>query len=308
MVLLNDIWREVKAIVGHNDEPAIFERVTSAVELLANKGDYDPLLGYVDICVSSQCIALPREVETVLGLSMAGVPAIPRDQVFRFHRNGPGHDAPVGPREWMDFGQSCTFRDIECPARLVATCRDAEDAGKTIWVYGTDQNGNELRTKTGGVWETGLPLQLTVNTPSIAADAPQVARITRVRKPLTVGPVALTTSDNTMLGLYQHDETEPLYRRIKLSETCSYASIFYRGRTLKVTGRYALLPVNNSEALLMMLRALKLYRDEKFAEAEAAEATALRWMNEEQKTSSPVVENPIQFSEPYLHPADDHVD
>jgi hypothetical protein len=308
MVQVRDIFQEAKKIVGvegDNDE-FLFRRMTDAVELLANKGDFDPLLGALDIGVHDRMVSLPPEVETILGMNICGHPALARDQMFRFHLNGLGdRHQSLGLRGWRQFeweflNTHPTYRELDAPSKIIAYCSKAEDAGKPFWVEGYDESGNIVRTKVGDVWMNGWPVPVVVSFMSLPTDAPTFSRITRIRKSETfVGASRLSTIDlstmtGVLLGVYQFNETDPNLRRVRLSHCVPWIRIFFRKATFKITSIDDYIPLGNAQAFLMMLRALRNYDSPGgIAEAEAQEATALRWLSEEQHTSTPPVVHPI---------------
>jgi hypothetical protein len=314
-----DVWEEAKKIIGNADEKFIFRRITDAVELLANKGDLDPQLGTLDICTFSRVVTLPPEVETILGLNMVGYPAVARDQEFFYHINGPGSRdwGKIGSGwgeeglkvrwEWMDLGDACTYRELPCPAQIQAYCVDAADVNAELWVYGLDQNQNIIRTQTENGTVDGYKVPVFQFISATDPNAPFFSRITAVQKSPTAGPIRVSTVGNVLLGVYQSNETLPKYRRIQLSRNVDWVRIFYRRRTFNVQSKYDIIPVNSRQAIIMMLRALKAYDDKDVAAGEAFEATAVRWVTEEQFTSNPPVAQPIQvldqasFLEPWEH-------
>jgi hypothetical protein len=77
-----------------------------------------------------------------------------------------------------------------------------------------------------------------------------------------------------------------------------------------ILSRYDLIPLHSAQAVIMMLRALKAYDSPNgLAEAEGFEATAVRWLTEEQYTRSPAVAHPIQVLDAApLMDACDHMD
>jgi hypothetical protein len=301
---LIDILPEVQKIVGNSNESFLLRRVTDVVELLANKGDFDALLGTLDICVSSRIVTLPPEVEVILGCNMVGTPAMARDNLFEFHLNGPGSCGAAIRYEWMDMGDTCTYRELACPGRLYGYCYETADEQCEMWAEGLDTNGNTIRTEVSeGNWRDGYKIPVFKTYHAADADAPIFARITRIRKPLTAGPLRVTTiagegTDEILLGVYQSYETLPKYRRIKLSTEVDWVRIYYRKRNLEVRSRYDILPLAPAQAIIMGLRALKAYDSPGgFAEGEAFEATAVRWITEDQMTRRPNAVHPVQVSD-----------
>jgi hypothetical protein len=308
MIVVSEIWPEVKKIMGSARDDVSYLRLTHAVELLANKGDWDPMIGFVDICTEGGTIVtLPREVETILGLNLGKTPALGRDRLYTFHLNGPGDDCPLEDNSWQDLGDAPTYRELACPAKLVAMPTLEVDDGAELWVYGFDINYQVVRTEISpGVFVDGYQVPVIFDHPVPASDAPVFRRITRVRKALTKGSIRLSSIDNstgtgTLIGIFEHDETEPIYRRIKLSRETDWVRICYRRRTYKISSQESMIPLHNAQAIIMMLRALKYYDDPPdFATATSCEATALRWLEEEQYTRTPPVTHPIQVTGPTI--------
>lgn len=300
------IWQEAKKIVGNADEKFVYRRITDAVELLCIKGDFDPLLGTLDICTHGRVITLPPEVEMIMACNMVGRPSVARDEFFQFHLNGPGSTgwgywggSEYGPEvryEWMDLGDASTYREMDCPEALLAYCTEPGDVNCELWVYGFDQNENVIRTQLpNGQWRDGAKIPVFQNVAAQPPTFPIFSRITAVQKQITGGPIRLATVGGTLLGVYQGNETAPTYRRIRLGRSVPWIRIRYRRRTWEITSKYDLLPVANPQAVIMMLRALKAYDSAGgFAEGEAFEATAVRWLTEKQYSTNPPVAAPIQ--------------
>jgi hypothetical protein len=320
MIRVLDIWTEAKNVVGNVDDEFLFRRITDAVELLSNKGDWDPLLQTLDICTSSRIVTLPPEVETILACNMVGNPAVARDELFQFHINGPGQFGfesggdgggggemgPPGPAtypfgcplrwEWADLSDACTYRELPAPSKLIAYCVEAADVDSQLWVHGLDQNQNVVRTKMpDGTYREGWQVPVAQSYSSLPADAPTFFQITAVQKQHTAGPIRLATTSEMLLGVYQPKETTPAYRRIQLSRSVPWVRIRFRRRTFDVVSKYDLLPLNSRQAVLMMLRALKAYGTPgEIALAEGYEATAVRWLTEKQFCNNPPVVAPLQ--------------
>ncbi len=317
MFTVADIYEDAQNIVGTCDDATLFRRLTEAIELLANKGDFDPLLGVMDIAVQhDRCIALPREVETPLAVNISGRPSIGKDFLFSFHVNGPGDQCgPVCGWTWQDGGESPVYRELTTPSRLIAFVDKEEDAGKELWAYGYDEANNWIRSLENDEWIDGWRVPTIFGYAVPDTTSPKFSRVVRVRREQTVGPMRLSSYDNslttgTLIGLYQFDETEPMYRKIKLSQSCVWARIAFRRRTFKITSLLDLIPLHSSASVLMMLRAVKAYGpDNDLATGAGCEATAVRWLTEEQETRQPPVAFPIQINpNNSLHDAWDDMD
>lgn len=300
MLQVSDIWDDAVKTFGACKPTFLYDKISQGVELLANKGEFDPTFGTLDLCLASQVVALPPEVETIIACNICGQPSVARDQLFSFHYNGPGTCGPRLQWEWSDLGDTPLYRELECPSKIIAIAADAEDINTaTVRIYGFDDLQNKLTTiAEDGTVTDGILVPVLGGFQAISATAPFVARITRVEKSLSRGPIRLCTLDNSattgaLLAIYQWDETQPMFRRIKLSSPASAVRIAFRRRVFKVRAQTDVLPVNNKSAMVMILVALKKYLDENFELGEAAESTAVRWMKEEQFTSNPPVVHPI---------------
>lgn len=301
MFTVADIYDDAQKIVGTCADSVLFRRITAAIELLANKGDFDPLIGVVDLCVQDRHVTLPREVETIYAVNISGQPTLGRDRLFTFHLNGPGdHFRERCAWTWTDAGESPVYRDLTVASQLVAFVSKSEDANAELWAYGFDQNNNWIRSQVGDDWVDGYQVPTIFGTAMPDPGAPYFSRITRIRKAITIGPIRLGSYDvsygtGTLIGIFQYDETEPLYRRIVLGRGgCKTVRIAFRRRTFKITGLTDLVPLHSTEALLAMLRAMKAYADNDIALGQGHEATSVRWITEEQDTRSPEVTFPIQ--------------
>lgn len=302
MLVVSDIWDDAKKIFGHCDREILLRDITDAVELLANKGECDPLIGGLDICVDGQCVTLPREVETPLGVNIGGHPALGRDQLFSFHLNGPGDFSTPCNWEWADLGTVATYRDLRCPSRLVSSLDNPEDAGKVLRVFGYDEQNRPLRTKVGDTWEDGYLVPTIYGYSVPASTDPVVARITWIQKGVTVANMRLSSYDlssstGTLLGVFEPDETLPSYRRIKISSNSEWCRIIYRRRTLQLRSTNDRILLHSRPALLLAMRAVAKYSETDIPNALTFEAQATRLLTEKENVISPPTLNPIQVSD-----------
>lgn len=146
-MLVRDIYEDLKAILGNKDEDSIFATLTHAIESLSNETEWDPLIGYVDICVGrDRCIALPQNIETPLAVNIGGRPARFRNQWFEFHMNGPGSDCgPCLDWSWDDRGVQPTMFSLQSPSKIIAQIESPEDNGIRLLVQGFGQTADGIR-------------------------------------------------------------------------------------------------------------------------------------------------------------------
>jgi hypothetical protein len=297
----------------------LFRWLGDAVSMIANKEDLEGWKGYLDICTlgcsscngetqcnnpagcGRRCLALPREVDTVLAVNIGGQPVLGYSQLFSFHLNGPGDCRTVCEWKWTDAGKMhCTYRDLVVPAKLVCYLQSPADNGKQVIVFGYDSAGNVLRRQdSAGVWINGYQVPTIYGVAVPDAGAPTIARITGLHKEPTVGSVRLSTIDDSgatgmLLSVMEPDETEPQYRRIQLNRSCNWARIAYRKTNPIFSSRYDHIPLRSRVALLLAIQARKHLSDNQIAEAHSYEADAARLELESQIMAEPPVYHPIQ--------------
>lgn len=302
MIKVEDIWEDAEDIFGHCNEAKLLRRISDAVELLANKGEVEPLVGFVDLCVDGQCVTLPREVETVLGVNISGHPSLGRDELFSFHLNGPGDNSPACGYTWDNAGAFPTYRDLVCPSKLIAFLDKAEDAGKSLRVFGFDKENRPLREQIGGVWRDGYSVPTIFGYAVPESGAPEISRITAIDKAITSGVVRLSSYDGasssgTLLGVFEPDETDPRYRRIRIGRSASWIRLMYRRASARLTSRYDRILLHSRPALLLAMRAVVKYEEANLSEAVAYEAQATRLLTERESVLTSPTPNPIQVND-----------
>ena len=306
-MFISEIYRRAKRALETCDEVSTFEGITDAVRLLGNKGIADTSLGELTVCVHNGCITLPRDVGTVLGVNVNGAPTLLQDQWFQYHINGPGmpgrgnhnNDGNSNTRGGggcgpiIEMGQVCTYRDLNCPAYLVAEIDSAADNNKELRVFAYDVNGNKIFTHDDeGVLREGFVVPTVFGFPAPNSEAPAAVQIYRISKVPTLGFVrlsAVNASDGASqgkIGYYEPNETLPTYRRIKVPN-CSFVRVKYKKANLTVTSQNDFVNIDNYEALILACRAVKFRNDDKYDAASAAEAEAARIWSEQIEAQRP---------------------
>lgn len=302
MFLASEVIDDAKTILGFSREDKLFRWLTDAVELLAQKGEIDPLVGYVDLCIDNGCVTLPREIETVLACNIGGHPALGHDQLFSFHLNGPGDFQTRCDFSWDDSGLHPVYRDLKCPSKVVTFLDNTEDEGKAVRVFGYDEQHRPLRTKVGTEWQDGYLVPTIYGYALPETGAPTIARITGIVKDVTSGNIRLSsfdssTSTGTLLGVFEPDETVPRYRRLKVHNSSGWIRICYRKRTAQIRSVHDRILLHSRPALLLALHAVKFYRDSDIANGQAFEANATRLLTEREATLTGVAGFPIQVDD-----------
>lgn len=303
-MLVSDIITDAKEILGVCSDTQFYSRINHAIELLANKSNWDSMTGYMDICVCNSCVTLPREVETPLGITYNCNPIFGRDRWFEFHLNGTGSHDTKFTGAWDDRGDyAVTFNEPREACQLFAVCDRTEDSGKKIYIEGIDSQGKEIYYDNLGNGTLTKGIYLTCRKPSenmAPTDARiRISKITRLDKPETAGFIRLYASyidsivvsgstgtvDTALIGWYYPDDTLPKYRRIKLGRGCGEAvRMIYRRKFRKVKTEADYIPLDNTMALLQALRSVDLRFKNRMADAVIAEADAVKLASEEQAT------------------------
>lgn len=158
-MIVSDIFNDAAEVLGVSDETYVLNKLSDAVQLLANKNDYRCLIGYVDICACSdgRTLALPRNIDVPMAVNIEGKPALFRNQWYEFHLNGFGSNDRSGNLTWTDVGYFPTAMDIVRNGYLVALADSKVDLGKKVRVFGYDDQKHWIRTQDeDGNWLDGF--------------------------------------------------------------------------------------------------------------------------------------------------------
>lgn len=290
---ISQIINEAKDVLGRCDDQAVYRRITDAVRLANNSGKFDAALGQMDICVCDGCVTLPADVATVLAVNNCGFPTMMRDQWFQYHMNGPGVQKYVDLGYTDEMGAFPTFKDPSAPVKLIASVENPKDSGKSLRVFGYDGEGKRIYTEgADGVLEDGFLVPMVYGFTLPNPSAPAVGRIDRIQKDETNGFIKLIAIDetdstpHTLIGYYLPWETNPTYRRIRVPKE-NWVRLKYRKKDLEVRGVQDWINIDNREALLLLIRAVKLRLDNQFELARTAENEGMRLLSNEAEALRP---------------------
>lgn len=302
MIIVSQILSRIQKILGNCNESNAYEKLNAAIELLKNEGNWNPLLGFMDICTQDCIVTLPDDVETPLSANVGGFPADFRNKWFEFHMNGPGTECCQQSCyvNVQDQGFFPTFRDIVSEdSRLLAVGEDSFDDGVVIRVYGYDKNEKWIMTKNPDdtlsdgfdvpIFHTSLPVE------------DRIKRITRISKPATRGWVRLVALDNSsdagaMIGEYRPYETEPQYRRMKVSgpgsDDCggcscnTWVRMIYRRKQADVSQPTDPIFLHSKEAIVRAVQAVRKYDADLFEEGDKYLERAIYFLNKREKVEA----------------------
>lgn len=291
------IYADVISALGKCDEATVFRRLSDAVRLLSNKGVFDPTVAFIDITLNEGVVTLPYEVETVLAVNAGCRPTLLRDQWFQYHLNGVGSELKTDCGYSDILSQNVPIiRDLEAPVKLIAKPEKASDNNKTVRVFGWDSNGDRIFSTESGVTVDGFLVPLVFGFPAVNSTAPAIARIDRVEKAETNGYVELvavnplsTTEELYRLGYYQPREVDPSYRRLRVNAPSGtrHVRLAYKKKTTEILSQLDWINLDNREALLLAVKAVKFREANNFEQARAAETEASRLLSEEADSRKP---------------------
>lgn len=321
MLRVSDILGQAKKVLGKCDNATVFEYLGEAQDILTDRLLSDATLGYIDIVTDRDEITLPDDIEAPLAVNIGGQPADYRNRWFEFHLNGPGSGcSPTAGMIWSDLGYYPTFRSIKGASTLRAISDANEGPNVNLRVYGftTDASYGEkwimTPNATTGVLEDGF--NVLIGTAGVVTTQ-SVTRITRVSKPVTssfvnlfaVDPANTAASGITLLGYFKPGDTEPMFRRLKLSgagcdwlcncqltsSTNTWVRMRFKKKNTTINDLSDLLFVDSLTALKKTLQAIKKYENDLLDEYEKYVASAVNDIRMKKKAQNGPNQIKIQF-------------
>jgi hypothetical protein len=281
IVVVSDLWDEASEICGGVGTENLYDRISEAVEVLANKGQWDSMTMYLDmVTTGNTVIGLPHEVEIPLRINISQKPALARGRQWEFSVNGPGSDMEeVTTFTWLDSGDSPIVQPLSSPDKVLITS-NSSDAGKKITIYGT----------TSLLGETSEAI--TLSSTGTKLSNLTFTNITRISKEETQSNVNVKSSDGTvLLASLRANDRESRYRLIKLAKSAESIKIMFRRSSLKVSSLSDMIPLKSRQAILLMLRSLQALRSPEAMtnpnmaqSAKGLEDQALKFLQEEEAT------------------------
>lgn len=319
MITVADVIEPVKAVLGTCDDDVFYAKLNEAVEELANLGNWDPMVIFLDICTQNCEITLPDDIEVPLAINVCGVPSDFRNKWFEFHLNGPGSECCQNACtfSWCDKGEFPTFRDPVSPSLIAAYPTVPEDITASVKVYGYDQNDQWIMTPDcNGVLQDGFDVPVLFGMGAGLTTTQKVKRITRVSKTVTNGFLKLVALDpgnpsgGTLLGIFRPNITQPSFRRITVSgagtrilsspQCCTtWVRMRARMKLYKLTQPSDLIPLHSVTAIKMMCMAIYKYEANLMDEYATYFNAARESLQREQKSRSGPNQIKIQFQGSY---------
>lgn len=280
-----------KGLQTCGDDPRVDRYVNEGTERLLANGKWKGTLARYNIQTCGGVLTLPYELETCIRAARCGMPMRVRNQWFEFIESGPG---PQGARNASSFNlhdrgdDYVTITDITRPStlRIYADLLEADSASITIMGY--DANWNPIRTQVEGAWQDGETILIKPTSPAtFQTSAHQWTSITQIVKSKTNGTIRLYSVDEagnqTLLGLYGPNTTNPTFRRYELAElrSSSLTTLFTicKRRYIKVSEPNDVLIIQSEAALKDIAKAISLSEAGDETGSEALEAKAVKHLN-----------------------------
>ncbi len=282
---------------------AFRDLLNEATSRLMNRGDWEGTICPIYVCVYGGCVVFPRYVGQVRTINVCNRTATVKnnwsdfnlfgndwrntwgswrgDRLFDWRRGASSGGMMIGST------QTPVFQDVQGEGRLIrAYPRVNADLGKTLTVFGVDNNGQTLmRQDEIGNWVEGKVITFTK--PFGSTDV-YVRRIDRVLKDKTQGPIDVYAYNATTdlledIAHYEPSETNPSYSRYQLHAGCSNSLksvvALVKLRFVPVFDDTDLVLIENLNALADFMQSLRYKKAGDTKSANEYEASAIRELN-----------------------------
>lgn len=223
------------------DDPRVVTRVNESISRLITQGDWVNSVVNVKYFTYGDYIALPYDVEKVLGATIDCSPVSIFSPIYEFVENGPGNCRNLVYSNLVDMGDGFpTFFDppqgtctVPAETLLMAFSKSADDVDTTLTVHGYDYRRTKIYEDIiVNHWVGGVEGAIT-NISAVNKGTLHFLDIDHIVKSITDNYVSLYAWDpvtNNMYALskFHMDETAPSYRRYRISAA-------YRPSTVPVT-------------------------------------------------------------------------
>lgn len=195
--------------------PLFLPALNEISQRIINSGQWKNMYGQVDYQQTTGYITLPRQWESIIGVTYVNNPGEVFSQMTEFMTSGPGYfdQTDINLRDIIDQGDCCTQVFQTDGGFPQFTISNPADAGVVVRVYGYYTDGSGPVYDSSGV--EGFDVTLANPTVTTSVDM----FVTQIVKPATTGYVTMNVVVNgtpTLLSIYQPSETNPIYRRYKV--------------------------------------------------------------------------------------------
>ncbi len=269
------------------DDPRFFAAVNSFQERALDYGRWWGTTQLAQFCVQTTCgqacIVLPREVAVVEAASLNGIPVNVQNMWGQFIRphvpsacgcgsssgagcNGYSYGTcrcgcACGPVQMQDEGLVASYGVTAAEDYIRFYPASTADVGKKIIVQGYDLNNIWVRSEIDGVVQDGeevtlaLPFAVTTRQWAVGAPSAIIKEVTAYR----VLAFAFNGTDERQIADYQASETNPTYRKQRITNGWARSACGATGSTLRAIVSLQHVPVSipNDSLLFTSLNAYR---------------------------------------------------
>jgi hypothetical protein len=276
LIIASEILPQVGRVLGNCDPAYVFDILSDAITLLANKPTktnviWDPMMLYVDIpIVNGYYVCLPSHIEKPIKININKQPSFSRNQFFEFSLNGPGTTDPESGWQWQDRG----WKPIQKlwpvgGAQFLVMSTNANDNNATVLLHVVNEDGSAS-------WIQAV----------VGSAGPKIWDIIEVSKPVTQGTLCLYSGpyqvQSNEIAEWEAQTLFPQFEWIKLSQSGVSAKILARRRTYKISAPTDVIPLSNRLAIITACVAVKAYQTLNWDDGGTAESNAFRFLDEDQ--------------------------
>lgn len=292
------------------------KRLNFLCEQFAIELNHKQTLERVAFSVYGGMLTLPRQYFGVTGIASNTSPMQIWNQWWEFLASGPGVQTRVYNLA-EDLGDGwVTFKDLSevdaggCYLKVISDT--TEDTTEKMLLKGTDENGELLRSGTGGEQMYGEEIDVSETANWTAA---KFKSLSQIRKPKTNGRVRIfasaTSGDSnpTAVAIMEPDETDPCLRRYRVprsddAATATSVEAICQLRTIWLEDQDSIVPVGNLSALRDGLLALHYKDQNDEIRYEKLMGEALRILRAEHKRFHPMSSFPASIHFDEGHPSE----
>lgn len=239
--------------------------INMAIERLVDYGKWKGLVVRYDFYVYQKLVTVPREIETVLAVTLNDTVPTIQNRWYEFKGNASGPwdpDSNAWSHSVVDRGEAGTLYDLPEALRVGIKSMGTEAADQYVWVYGYDDSNQWVRTEVGGEWVDGE--RLTLNSTTLVLSNTVFSKVERINKPVTNHELRLyayyDSGATAVLGVYHHADEDPIFRRylITNAKDCELqcCTVIAKRRYLPAVHDSDVLLIQSLNALRFMLIAI----------------------------------------------------
>lgn len=288
-----------------NNSPEFLQLLNEATRRLMRRGDWEGTVARIQVCARRGCVVFPRYVGRIRKINLCTHPIHMRNIWWDFLQydpklrgcSGVGCGAEINS---VYYGKTPVFDDVWGDGRLIrAYPRCQADVGKTLTIFGTDNNGQALMTNLGGgQWTQGVTITMAVPFGSTATFVRHIDRVLKDETQCPVDVFAYNAASDVLepCAYYEPSETNPAYERYNLripkccSGTCSTTTSTDCGESLPIQALVKLqfieakvdtdlVLIENVDALKDMMQSIKFRESGDTKTANEFEMAAIRELN-----------------------------